>query len=116
MPSQSGGGQAGPTTGSVDDPSSTFQLNAMVPTFDPAVDDVHVWSGKVELLLSVWPKTRINELATRLILGCKGSVFMKLQLNRDSICINDPKGIKKLVEIVGGHRDSSQEISRRGHR
>ena len=74
----------------------------MVPTFDPAVDDVHVWTGKVELLLSVWPKTRVNELATRLILGCKGSVFMKLQLHREAICINDPKGIKKLVEIVGG--------------
>lgn len=27
---------------------------------------------------------------------------MKLQLHGDVICINDPKGIKKLVEIVGG--------------
>ena len=27
---------------------------------------------------------------------------MKLQLHRDAICINDPKGIRKLVELVGG--------------
>ena len=94
------GGSA--TGGSSDDANGFFQLNAMVPTFDPATDDVHVWSGKVELLLAVWPKARITELATRLILGCKGSVFMKLQLHRDAICINDPKGIRKLVELVGG--------------
>eukprot|EP00434_Breviolum_minutum_P045152 symbB.v1.2.040420.t1/scaffold7218.1/size12596/1 len=100
-PSQTGGESGTPSTGG-EDFNANFQLNAMVPTFDPAIDDVHVWSGKVELLLSVWPKTRVNELATRLILGCKGAVFMKLQLHRDAICINDPKGIKKLVEIVGG--------------
>ncbi len=102
MPGETSPQATGGSTATGDDSSGVFQLNAMVPTFDPAVDDVHVWSGKVELLLTVWPKTRITELATRLILGCKGSVFMKLQLHRDAICINDPKGIRKLVELVGG--------------
>ena len=68
------GGKGGSTTpaaggsatgGSSDDANGIFQLNAMVPTFDPATDDVHVWSGKVELLLTVWPKPRIAELAIR---------------------------------------------------
>ena len=104
MPSESGGGtaSAGPTAGASDDSTITSQLNSLVPTFDPSTDDVNIWSGKVELLLSAWPKQRVSELATRLILGCKGSVFLKLQLHRDAICINDPKGIRKLVEIVGG--------------
>ena len=74
----------------------------LVPQFDPATDDVTVWSGKVELLLSTWPKDKLNELATRLILGCKGSMFLKLQLNRASILTGSEKGIKLLVELVGG--------------
>lgn len=104
MPGTSGGGteSSGPTAGASDDSTITSQLNSLVPTFDPSTDDVNIWSGKVELLLSAWPKQRVSELATRLILGCKGSVFLKLQLHREAICINDPKGIRKLVEIVGG--------------
>ena len=79
------------------------QTNAMlVPTFEPGVDDVNIYTGKVELLLSTWPKTKIAELGTRLILGCRGSLFLKLQLYRDEICVNDPKGIKKLISLVGG--------------
>ena len=103
MPGTSGGGteSSGPTAGASDDSTITSQLNSLVPTFDPSTDDVNIWSGKVELLLSAWPKQRVSELATRLILGCKGSVFLKLQLHREAICINDPKGIRKLVEIVG---------------
>ena len=62
MPGQSGGESGTPTTGSGgDDFNGNSQLNAMVPTFDPAVDDVHVWTGKVELLLSRRPKTQVND-------------------------------------------------------
>ena len=78
------------------------QLAMLVPNFDPSTDDVTVWSGKVELLLNTWPKDKLNELATRLILGCKGSMFLKLQLNRSSILTGSEKGIQRLVELVGG--------------
>ena len=39
------------------------QLAVLVPTFDPAQDNV-------ELLLLTWPQSKILELATRLVLGC----------------------------------------------
>ena len=80
----------------------SHQLATLVPTFDPAVDDVTTWSNKVELLLAVWPESKIVELATRLILNTKGSAFQKLQLKQKEILINDPKGIRRLVELVGG--------------
>ena len=102
MASTTGGGSESAPASTSEESTITTQLNSLVPTFDPSVDDVNIWTGKVELILSAWPKTRVSELATRLILGCKGSVFLKLQLHRDQICINDPKGIQKLVEIVGG--------------
>ena len=97
----SGGGQSTPSAPATEEHVSS-QLAMLVPTFEPGVDDVNIWSGKVELLLSTWPKTKIAELGTRLILGCRGSLFLKLQLYRDEICVNDPKGIKKLVSLVGG--------------
>ena len=78
------------------------QLAALVPTFDPSSDSVEIWSTKVEMLMATWPSTRLVELATRLVLGCKGTAFQKLQLHRSEILINDAKGIKRLVELVGG--------------
>lgn len=78
------------------------QLASLVPPFDPATDKVDIWTGKVELLVSVWPKDKFNELATRLILACKGSAYQKLQLKKDTILDGTKKGIQILVETVGG--------------
>lgn len=87
---------------SVDTGQVPTQLAILVPTFDPSIDNVEIWSSKVELLLATWPSQRITELATRLILGCKGTAYQKLQLHRSELLVNDAKGIRKLVELVGG--------------
>ena len=78
------------------------ELASLVPGFDPATDNVEIWTSKVELLLSTWPTDKINELATRLILGCKGTAYQKLQLLRSEVLTGNGKGIQRLVEIVGG--------------
>lgn len=78
------------------------ELASLVPGFDPSVDNVDIWTSKVELLLSTWPSSKLNELATRLILGCKGTAYQKLQLLRNEVLTNNEKGIQRLVEIVGG--------------
>ena len=65
-------------------------------------DNVDIWTSKVELLLTTWPPSKLNELATRLILGCKGTAYQKLQLLRHEVLTNDEKGIQRLVEVVGG--------------
>ena len=78
------------------------QLAMLVPTFNPATDSVDTWTQKVEMLVLAWPETKIKELATRLVLGCQGTAFQKLQLHRSEVLTNDPKCIQKIVEIVGG--------------
>ena len=78
------------------------ELASSVPSFDPATDNVEIWTSKVELLLATWPSTKLNELATRLILGCKGTAYQKLQLLRTEVLTNSDRGIQRLVEIVGG--------------
>ena len=77
-------------------------LTQLVPTFDPSENDVETWSKKVELLAKVWPKEKIAELTTRLILNTKGSAFQKLQIHQDELLKNDLKCVQKLVEVVGG--------------
>ena len=79
------------------------QIAALVPTFDPAKDDLQVYTQKVMLLLDAWPTGKYTELTTRLILTCAGSAFMKLQLHQRELMENERKSIKRLVEILEGH-------------
>ena len=78
------------------------ELASLVPSFDPAVDNVEIWTSKVELLVTTWPQSKLAELTTRLILNCKGTAYQKLQLNRKELLVNEPAGIQRLVELVGG--------------
>ena len=79
------------------------QLATLVPHFDPSTDNMLEYQQKVELVLMAWPKNRITELITRLILNCKGSAFSKLQLHRSELMENDEKAVKRLIELLGGH-------------
>ena len=78
------------------------QLASLVPTFDPAVDDLLIYQQKVQLVTAAWPKTKLTELATRLILGCKGTAFQKLQIHQSELLTGDEAAIQKLIEYLGG--------------
>ena len=71
------------------------ELASLVPGFGP-IDNVEIWTSKVELLLSTWPTDKLNELATRLILGCKGPAYRKLQLLRAEVLTGTERGIQRL--------------------
>ena len=88
---------SGSSSGSVSN-----QLASLVPSFDPAVDDLLVYQQKVELVLAAWPKGRLTELITRLILNCKGTAFQKLQLHQTELLSGDEAAVHKLVEYLGG--------------
>ena len=66
-------------------------------------DDLQVYSQKVRLLLEAWPEGKYTELATRLVLNCAGSAFLKLQLHQEEIMVNEKKSSRKIIEILGGH-------------
>ena len=78
------------------------QLAILVPTFDPAKDDLLDYIKKVQLLMNMWPDDKWTELATRLILGTSGTAFQKLQLCGSTITGNSKESIKKIIEILGG--------------
>ena len=91
------GGDTGSSSGLVPN-----QLAILVPTFNPSVDSVDTWTQKAELLLAAWPESKLQELATRLVLGCQGTAFQKRQLPREEVLKNEKKAIQRIVEIVGG--------------
>ena len=99
MPEGDGASSTGAETASM----VPNQIAALVPTFDPAKDDLQVYSQKVMLLLDAWPAGKHTELTTRLILNCSGSAFMKLQLHQSELMENERKSVKRWVEILGGH-------------
>ena len=79
------------------------QLASLVPSFDPATDDLLVFQQKVQLVTTAWPKNRLTELITRLILGCKGTAFQKLELHQEELLSGDgEEAIKKLIGYLGG--------------
>lgn len=90
MSEASGGHETG-TAESTTGGTVTNQLAILVPTFDPAKDDLQVYQQKVALLLEAWPSNKYTELATRLILNCVGSAFQKLQLHQSELMVNDPE-------------------------
>ena len=78
------------------------QLASLVPSFDPGVDDLLIYQQKVELVYAAWPRAKTTELVTRLILGCKGSAFAKLQLHQAELLDGSEKSVQRLVELLGG--------------
>jgi len=102
MPAGSDGSQGTEVSESVGG-SISSQLAYLVPSFDPSKDDLQLYQQKVQLVYSVWPPSKVNELITRLILNTTGTAFSKLQLHHAELCINDEKGVKRLIELLGGH-------------
>ena len=85
------------------DPPISNQLANLVPSFDPSKDNMTIYQQKVELVLAAWPKTKITELVTRLILNCHGTAFQKLQLHQaELLAENDEKAVKQLIKLLGG--------------
>ena len=82
--------------------ASSNHMATLVPTFDPAKDDLEQYTQKVELLSEIWPGGKLNELITRLILNTSGTAFQKLQLSKTQLMTNDKKGVQLLVTLLGG--------------
>ena len=93
---------AGAATSTASTDGISNQLAILVPSFDPSVDSVETWASKIELLTKAWPSGKLLELATRIVLNCKGTAYQKLQPHAQEVLVNDQKGIKRIVELVGG--------------
>ena len=71
--------------------ATSNHMATLVPTFDPAKDDLEQYTQKVELLSEIWPGGKLNELITRLILNTNGTALQKLQLNKAQLMTNEKR-------------------------
>ena len=83
--------------------TSSHHMASLVPSFDPSKDDLEQYTQKIELLSTIWPEGKLNELIARLMLNTSGTAFQKLQLNKEKIMTNNAEGVKQLVSLLGGH-------------
>ena len=83
--------------------SGKSNLSYLVPSYEPGKDDLLTWSQKIELLTSAWPENKVPELMARIILGCSGSAFQKLQLHQTELLKEGKAGVKRAVELLGGY-------------
>ena len=79
--------------------SVSTQLATLVPSFDPSKDDLEQYAQKIETLADVWPRDKLNELATRLILNSTGAAFQKLQLQKSVILTGTKAGISSPLSL-----------------
>ena len=75
--------------GERNDQQITNQLAFVVPSFGPSKDDTQTYKQKVEIVLGSWPKGRITELTTRLILNTTGPAFQTLQFHHAELLANE---------------------------
>ena len=82
--------------------NSGSNLSYLVPNYGPGKDNFTIYTQKVELLCAAWPEHKMTEFVARLILGCSGSAFQKLQFHQAELMGAAKDGIKKLIELLGG--------------
>ena len=75
--------------------ATSNHMATLVPTFDPAKDDLEQYTQKVELLSEIWPGGKLNELITR----CSASSCTGGSVGRD--LRTSPTGeLKQALQIL----------------
>ena len=80
----------------------------LLPTFDPAVDNVKEYIEKVKFIDSICPKKDRPMLAPRLAMLCRGTAWGQVK-NIDSASLTDPEnGVKSLLAALSSWGESTE--------
>ncbi|CAL1136285.1 unnamed protein product [Cladocopium goreaui] len=81
---------------------------ALLPTFDPAVDNVREYIEKVKFIDTICPKKDRPMLALRLAMLCRGTAWGQVK-NFDSAQLVDPEnGVKNLLAALSTWEESTE--------
>ena len=80
----------------------------LLPSFDPAVDNVKEYIEKVKFIDSICPKKDRPMLAPRLAMLCRGTAWGQVK-NLDSSSLTDPvNGVKSLLAALSSWEESTE--------
>ena len=81
---------------------------AMLPSFDPAVDDPREYGGKVRFLASICPAKDKGMLAPRLAMLLKGTAWAQIT-KMDAVKLTDPEnGYKLILQAISQWEDTAE--------
>lgn len=93
------------SAGSEENKSSFWSL---LPSFDPAADDIREFSQKAKFLHGVMPKAQRMYLAPRLAMQCKGTAWSQVRL-LEPAKLNDPEnGVEYLLTALALWEENSE--------
>lgn len=81
---------------------------SLLPSFDPAVDDIREFSQKAKFLHGLMPKTQRTYLAPRLAMQRKGTAWSQVRL-LEPTKLNDPEtGVEYLLTALALWEENSE--------
>ena len=103
MESESGGASSSEDTRN--------NLWSLLPSFDPAVDDVREYSQKVRFLHGVCPQSQRGMLAPRLAMLCKGTAWNQVRSIPSAKLTSAETGVQSLLEALASWEESEEMVT-----
>ena len=99
---------AAPTaaSGSSDEKGSTIWN--LLPSFDPAEDDIREYTEKVRFIEGICPSKDKSMLAPRLAMLCKGTAWGQVKSIASTDLVDPPKGVKRLLEALSSWEEAAE--------
>ena len=94
------------TSGSSDEKGSTIWN--LLPSFDPAEDDIREYTEKVKFIEGFCPSKDKPMLAPRLAMLCKGTAWGQVKSIASTELVDPSKGVKRLLEALSSWEEASE--------
>lgn len=105
MPPQAAQPQAA-SSGSSDEKGLTIWN--LLPSFDPAEDDIREYTDKVKFIEGICPPKDKPMLAPRLAMLCKGTAWGQVRTIASTDLVDPSKGVKRLLEALSSWEEASE--------
>ena len=93
-------------SGSSDEKGSTIWN--LLPSFDPAEDDIREYTEKVKFIEGICPSKDKPMLAPRLAMLCKGTAWGQVKSIASAELVDPSKGVKRLLEALSSWEEASE--------
>eukprot|EP00435_Cladocopium_sp_Y103_P067100 s130_g29.t1 len=83
----------------------------LLPSFDPAIDDIREYSQKVRFLHGVCPPSQRPMLAPRLAMLCKGTAWNQVRSINAEKLTSGENGVKVLLEALASWEETEEMVT-----
>ena len=81
---------------------------SVLPSFDPAVDDIKEYVAKVKFIDGICPKKDRTMLAPRLAMLCKGTAWHQVRAVSANLLTDADNGVKRFLSALSSWEESAE--------